>query len=903
MKFNNIFRYNISLKIFIILISIVILQAAFLYWQSSLTLKQQIINKEINDVKGLLISQQQILGYLSEQNSQAQIQQTITALAVDSHLKQALLIDHNQKIIAATKLSILGKQLSEVLSAENYKNAANRFPVLSKTLKNSIWLSADNMFLSAITPIKLGRLSETSVRSDKVGFLYVHYDLSKPKQIAQQQLRISFIPELIMLLVTGLGLAWYFQKNIGKRIQQLRSATQDMARFDYSQRIILKGDDEITELSKSFNEMAEEIQQRHHQLLEREQNLAVTLNSIGDAVIVTNKNAQVTRMNPVAENLTGWKQHEAINLSVKDIFRIVNASTREVIENPVEKVLATGETVYLSNHTTLIAKDNTEYQIADSAAPIRDTSGKIEGMVLVFNDVTEQYKLRESLRQKEREQHEILHNMVDAVITIDEDGIIITFNKAAEDIFGYSAESMIHQNVNQLMPEPYSSAHNGYLQNYITTNEKKIIGIGREVKGLRKNGEIFPMRLLIAELPDNGSGKRRFIGTCHDLTYSKLQEEQLRQSQKMDALGKLTGGIAHDYNNMLGVIIGYSELLQQTITDKQPNVTEYINQIIHAGKRGSNLTKKLLSFSRKRATTEHILNINQLLLNEKSMLEKALTIRIKLVYRLDDKIWPIFVDSNDLEDTILNLSINAMHAMENEGNLVFETCNKHIDELDARLLNIKQGDYVLLRVIDNGCGMDAVTREKIFDPFFSTKGEQGTGLGLSQTFAFIERSGGAIKVDSIPDEGSKFTLYFPRYDIDKKGLPEQDNYQKKTEPLYGNATILVVDDEPALVNLAKETLTQHHYSVLTAENGQQALDILRDTSVDIVLTDVIMPDMDGYELAAIIQQKYPQIKIQLVSGFSDDRHIDRAATRLHNELLSKPYSVKTLLKKIYDLLH
>ena len=453
-------------------------------------------------------------------------------------------------------------------------------------------------------------------------------------------------------------------------------------------------------------------------------------------------------------------------------------------------------------------------------------------MVLVFNDVTEQYKLRESLRQKEREQHEILHNMVDAVITIDEDGIIKSFNRAAEDIFGYTTKDVINQKINTLMPEPNSSAHDSYLQNYLKTNERKVIGIGREVNGLRKNGEIFPMRLLVAELPDNGSGKRRFIGTCHDLTYNKLQEEQLRQSQKMDALGKLTGGIAHDYNNMLGVIMGYSELLQHTITDKQPKVEGYIKQIIHAGERGSSLTKKLLSFSRKRAATENALNINKLLLDEKNMLEKTLTVRIKLNYQLDDAIWPIFVDASDLEDTILNLSINAMHAMDNEGSLTFETYNKHINAFEARILNIEKGDYVLLSVSDTGVGMDEQTRQA-----------------------------------------------------------------------HGNAAILVVDDEPALVKLAKESLLQHNYSVFTAESGTQALDILKNTHIDLVLTDVIMPDMDGYELAAIIQKKYPQIKIQLVSGYSDDLHIKRTANKLHNDLLSKPYSVKTLLNKIYDLLH
>lgn len=263
MKLNGKYHYSISIRIFIILISIVLLQAGLLYWQSSLTLEKQIINEDIEDVKRLLISQQQILKYLAEQNSHTQIQQTITGLAVDTHLKQALLIDNTQKIIAATRLSIKGKYLTDVLPEKLHQDTAAHFQTLLKTFKNKLWFSEDGMFLYAISPIKLGKLSKTSIRSDKVGFLYVHYDLNQPKKAAKQQLLASFIPELIMLLLTGLGLSWYFQQSIGKRIHQLKTAAQDLARFDYTHRISIKGEDEISDLSESFNTMADEIQKHH----------------------------------------------------------------------------------------------------------------------------------------------------------------------------------------------------------------------------------------------------------------------------------------------------------------------------------------------------------------------------------------------------------------------------------------------------------------------------------------------------------------------------------------------------------------------------------------------------------------------------------------------------------------
>ncbi|MCH7854991.1 MAG: response regulator [Proteobacteria bacterium] len=278
--------------------------------------------------------------------------------------------------------------------------------------------------------------------------------------------------------------------------------------------------------------------------------------------------------------------------------------------------------------------------------------------------------------------------------------------------------------------------------------------------------------------------------------------------------------------------------------------------------------------------------------------------RIKLLLDLADEVWPVQLDSSDLADAIFNMSINAMHAMQDKesgAELTIGTVNQTLNTLDALMLGLKAGDYVQLTLTDTGIGMDAATREKIFDPFFSTKGEQGTGLGLSQVFGFIKRSGGTVKVYSEHGRGSKFVLYFPRYlggDVDAAIESSEDVID-----LRGKENILVVDDETALLNFTAELLGQQGYRVFRAENAKLALQILEREHIDLLLSDVIMPGMDGYQLAAIVQENYPAIKIQLASGFTETSNAGIFDESLHQNLIGKPYNSQALLKTIRALLN
>ena len=622
-----------------------------------------------------------------------------------------------------------------------------------------------------------------------------------------------------------------------------------------------------------------------------EQNLAITLNSIADAVITTDEKGIITRMNPVAENLTGRSSKESLGMHLKTVFSIIDSSTREPISNLVDKVIATGEIIHLSNHATLISKNGNEYQINDSAAPIVDRNN-IVGMVLVFNDVTEQIKLRDAASKSRRDMQSIMDNSPAVIYVKDIKGRFTFINKKFVELFHAEFKDVIGKTLFQIFPNDIAYE--------MDRNDQDILTSGKALEseevmphddGLHTYHSIkFPLR-------DNN----KIYAICRistDITDKRVKDEQLRRSQKMDALGQLTGGIAHDYNNMLSVILGYSELIEKMAND-QPKLISYIREIQHAGERGAKLTGQLLTFSRQKSSTSEIVSINKLIRRSQLMLEKTMTARIKTIFKLTENLWPVYIDVSEFEDAILNISINAMHAIEGNGKVTFETRNDIVNKEDEKHLQVVAGEYVLLSITDTGCGMDHEIKENIFDPFFSTKGELGTGLGLSQVYDFVLRTKGNINILSEPGHGTRFTLYFPRhYGNGEKKLKSEEIEQD----FRGNQTILIVDDEPSLIKLSSYILTQQGYKVFIANSGKEALSVLEQESIDLLFSDIIMPEMNGYQLAEIVHNKYPDIKIQLASGFSNNCHIDSTNSSLHKKLLHKPYHSKELLSRVQELL-
>jgi PAS domain S-box-containing protein len=602
---------------------------------------------------------------------------------------------------------------------------------------------------------------------------------------------------------------------------------------------------------------------------------------------------EVLDWNPAAEKLFGYSKEEAMghranelivpkHLQYVDELRKALTTRSSGEANINQNVTKTGQLIYCQWQNT----------------PITDESGVVIGIASLINDISDRQRIEAELKAQEVEQHQILNHIADGVITIDEVGTVLTFNHSAELLFGYGLDEVTGNNIAMLMPEPVRSRHDSYLKHYLETGEAKVIGFNRVVTAVRKNGDAFPMRLSVAQLPVSTLGKRRFVGSCQDVTELEQQELQLRQIQKMEALGKLTGGIAHDYNNMLGVILGYVDLLEGKL--KEPDLIRYAKQIQKAGQRGANLTNKLLSFSRNKAIESEVVDINELLEEERDMLEKTLTPRIALIMDLESSPWSVRVDKGEFEDALLNLSVNAMHAMAGAGQLRLSTSNLRLDSDAANELGVSAGEYVLFSIDDNGVGMSATVSARVFDPFYSTKGEAGTGLGLSQVYGFVQRSSGAIRVDSAPALGTRFDLYFPRC-ITPEVEPEREDRVLDTN-FEGSETILIVDDEPAIREINQQLLTEKGYKVFCAEDGLQALDILEDTPVDLLISDVIMPGMDGYQLSRKVKLQFPNVKIQLVSGFTGDYRPDDLDLNLQRQLLTKPVSLKVLIERVRRLL-
>jgi len=424
-----------------------------------------------------------------------------------------------------------------------------------------------------------------------------------------------------------------------------------------------------------------------------------------------------------------------------------------------------------------------------------------------------------------------------------------------------------------------------------------------EVQLVTLSGEKITV-ILSLPLPSSKEDYRNIPVSLLDITDWKQAEETVRRTQKMDALGKLTSGVAHDYNNILAVVLGYTELLD----DDQCDPERVVNHSLHirqAADRGAKLTKKMLAFSRHKQHNLTLININNTLQELSHILTKTMTARIELTLELKCDLWSVELDSGDLEDVVINLCINALHAMASGGKLLISTTNQYLSEAEVQTLDLNSGEYVLLSITDTGSGMDSSVLERIFERFYSTEGEFGTGLGLSQVYGFVQRCGGAISVFSEVGSGSRFTLYFPK----SNRVPSKPNVMPSNTAtkLKGCESILVVDDEQALGNLASSMLSQQGYQVKTVNGGEQALSVLEKSQsenriFDLIITDVIMPNMDGYQLASIVRKKYPTIKIQMVSGYSDERHEGIDGEGLHKHLLYKPYTRQVLLTRVRQLL-
>ena len=496
--------------------------------------------------------------------------------------------------------------------------------------------------------------------------------------------------------------------------------------------------------------------------------LSATLSSIADGVVATDRDERVTFLNPVAEALTGWRRADALGRPLSEILPVIEEGSRAPAGSPARDAIRARTTTHNLGPVLLIARDKTEIAIEQSAAPLCDEHGRLQGAILVFRDIT---------------------------------------------------------------------------------------------------------------------GRRQL-------------EEQLSHARKMDAVGRLAGGVAGDFNNVLTVITGYSDLLRSQITAGSP-LRRFADEILYAAERAAALTRQLLTFSIAQAVQPKAIDLNATIAGMEPMLRRLLGESVELIVLPGPALGYVQIDGAQMQEAILNLATNAREATPNGGKLVLETSNVELDEAAAKKAGVKPGAYVMLAVSDTGSGMDAETRSRLFEPFFTTKEHgKGSGLGLSMVYGTVKQSEGYITVYSQVNCGTIFEIYLPRV-APATAVPAT----RRTTVSKGSETILLVDDEEGVRKLLTAVLHNGGYTVIEAANGLAALSVYEKNAhkIDLVLTDVVMPQMNGFELGLRLAEKNPDIQVLYLSGYRDSP-ISSAPGEPPKAFLNKPFTPDVLLTKVREVL-
>jgi len=527
--------------------------------------------------------------------------------------------------------------------------------------------------------------------------------------------------------------------------------------------------------------------------------------------------------------------------------------------------------------------------------------GAARSVVELNLDVTEERHAQTMLGEREARLRSVLETAPDAIITIDERGIIQSFSHAAEKLFGYAAGEVIGQNVKILMPEPYHGEHDGYLHRYRHTGEKHIIGIGRAVKARKKDGTVFPMELAVGEVGEPGPS-RIFTGFIRDLTARQKMEEDLRHAQKMEAIGQLTGGVAHDFNNLLTAISGNHEMLEQRLTD--PLQRELLKEAQEATELGAQLAKRLLAFGRRTPLRAEPIDLGAVALGMSDMIRRALGPTISLETKFAPGLPPAMSDPGQIENVLLNLAINARDAMPRGGRLIIETKSATLDSAYAAdRVEVTPGDYVLLSVTDTGTGMTEEVRRRAFEPFYTTKGPgAGSGLGLSMVHGFVKQSGGHVDIYSELGRGTTIRIYLPVQKAERTA--NEDQAPMRARPAHHREIIFAVEDDERVRRVSLRRLRDLGYQAIEADSGPAALALIdRGEAFDLLFTDVIMAGgMSGIELAQKARERRPNLKVLFTSGYADPELMSHALSAENVAWLSKPYSLGELDDKLRELL-
>jgi len=551
----------------------------------------------------------------------------------------------------------------------------------------------------------------------------------------------------------------------------------------------------------------------------------------------------------------------------------------------------------------LMTNDGRIVWVRDEANIVRDSNGDpsyIQGVLLDLSDILQP---REVLLKNENKFRTIFEEIAVGIALVNQEGRIVESNRALQKMLGYGGEELFNRSLHEFV---YAEDRDKDLVLYKKMIEEKQTSYRGERRYLRKDGSLFWGRIHITLVWNLKGEFQSMIHMVEDITEWKQLEIQFLQAQKMESVGRLASGIAHDLNNLFTVLSGYSQLSLMDLKEDGPlreNLLE-IKKTIH---KASQLTNRLLAISRHQVMDMKLVDLNQLVRDLENILVRTIGEDIELVTHLDEEVGRVKTDPTQMEQVILNLVVNARDAMPNGGRLVIETRNVDLDETYAQThFNISPGRFVLLSIRDTGCGMTPEIKERIFDPFFTTKTkEKGTGLGLSTVYNIIKQSGGNIWVYSEPGQGSTFKIYLPRVEQDAVSKDSSSHRDEKIEFPHGKETLLFVEDEVSLRSLSSRILRNQGYTVLEASNGEEALGLVRrsmDRSIHLLITDLVMPQMGGKQLVEEFKRLYPEARILFISGYGEEEILHQESNLPNGFFLPKPFSPLELSQKVREVL-
>ena len=550
-----------------------------------------------------------------------------------------------------------------------------------------------------------------------------------------------------------------------------------------------------------------------------------------------------------------------------------------------------------------VRKDGTHFWASVVIDPIRDAAGELIGFAKVTRDLTERKAADEELRRSEERFRLLVQSVTDyAIYMLSPEGRISSWNAGAERFKGYASDEIMGEHFSRFYTEEDRQAGIPKIALETARREGRFEAEGWRV---RKDGSSFWASVIIDPVKDDSGELIGFAKVTRDLTEKRSIEEQLRQSQKMEAVGQLTGGVAHDFNNLLTGIGGSLEMMQMRLAQgRTADVERYFIAAQGAVRRAAALTHRLLAFSRRQTLDPKPTNVNRLVKGIDELVRRTVgpSVQVELVGA--SGLWPTLVDPNQLENALLNLCINARDAMPSGGKLTIETANKWLDERAARQQDLPVGQYVSVCVTDTGVGMSPELISKAFDPFFTTKplGE-GTGLGLSMIYGFARQSGGQIRVYSEVGQGTTMCLYLPRHD-EEASVDDDGELSAPSLPVGEGEVVLVVDDEPTIRMLIAEVLAEVGYEVIEAPDGPAGLRVLESNArVDLLITDVGLPGgMNGRQVADAARVNRPDLKVLFITGYAENAVISSNRLEKGMFVMTKPFPIETLAGRIREII-